>query len=502
MKRHDTGSVTLTSRSREILAEAARYVDDYGQDKNLPDTISRKKVWGIDGDCVVGEKLLPHDGTAEITVTAYDTGLAARWLAERKWDQQPDFEEAWTRICAALVPPPWRHPKAAQKRLGKPKRTTIPHNGGDRPREIVINCAGVPRPGVMWFEIVFIELCAKSFSIYARTGDVDNKGAESPKLVATVSAPLTWREVLKFVRGQDVAKVDSGFGAEIEIDGVEPWQKDVIRHAMQPHWEIDPFLRAQSASDLKLLYELLGGLLSDESTRMLARLGCATRNEWLKHKSLTRVAQIVGATDPRDLEKLVDDIKTYNTHRSVELVLSKYHTSPTIPTTTFLELLSMEPPRSVQMRAELFDCWMRSDPKPCGGDINGMGMDNEFPVLHWILREYVGGVFAALVDQRRQQLQEFVLWLLGEARYFAEYFSPSYEYTSYVVYAYGRPRFEACARLALEVENAALALGFNVPDDVRLPDMPTIDDHGWAVEFASSRQAKAFVRRMRKQQDD
>jgi hypothetical protein len=110
-------------------------------------------------------------------------------------------------------------------------------------------------------------------------------------------------------------------------------------------------------------------------------------------------------------------------------------------------------------------------------------------------------VFAALVDQRRQQLQEFVIWLLEKGRYYAKYFSSSYEYTSFTVYAYGRPRFETCARLALEVENAAIALGFNVPDDVKLPEMPTIDDHGWAVEFASSSQAKAFVRKMREQQD-
>jgi hypothetical protein len=181
----------------------------------------------------------------------------------------------------------------------------------------------------------------------------------------------------------------------------------------------------------------------------------------------------------------VGDIDAYNTHRSVELVLSQYRTSPTIPAKTFLELLHMEPPRSVQMRAELFDRWLRSDPKARGGDINGMGMDNEFPVLHWLLKDAATRVFAALVDQRRRELQEFVLWLLKEARRFAEYFSPSYRYTSFVVYAYGRPRFETCARLALEVENAAIELGFDIPDDVRLPEMPTIDDHGWAVEFAS-----------------
>src|SRR5438128_1728911 len=68
MERHPNRSVTLSSRSNEILAEAGRYIDEWGHRKSLPRTINRKAVVGFDGDYVVGEKLLPHDGAAVITV--------------------------------------------------------------------------------------------------------------------------------------------------------------------------------------------------------------------------------------------------------------------------------------------------------------------------------------------------------------------------------------------------------------------------------------------------
>ena len=153
------------------------------------------------------------------------------------------------------------------------------------------------------------------------------------------------------------------------------------------------------------------------------------------------------------------------------------------------------------MRVELFELWMRSDPKPRGGCINGMNVDDEFPVLHWLLREHVAEVFAALMDQRREELQEFVIWLLKKARHYAECFTSSYQGWSYVTYTYGRPRFRFCARLALEVEKSAIDLGINVPDDARLPEMPDLDRGGFSALFTSKRQALRFVRAMKEQQD-
>ena len=46
LERNPDGSITLTSRSREILAQSGRYKERGW----LPATIRRKEVWGYDGD--------------------------------------------------------------------------------------------------------------------------------------------------------------------------------------------------------------------------------------------------------------------------------------------------------------------------------------------------------------------------------------------------------------------------------------------------------------------
>jgi len=57
----------------------------------------------------VGERLLPHTGTAEVTVPQNQFAVAAEWLIERKWDGQPRFGEAWARIRSALYEPEFFH---------------------------------------------------------------------------------------------------------------------------------------------------------------------------------------------------------------------------------------------------------------------------------------------------------------------------------------------------------------------------------------------------------
>ena len=106
LARHSDGSITLTSRARQILTEAGRYKERGW----LPATIRRKEVWGFDGDYVVGQKLLPHDGGAEITVPQNQFRLAAEWLIGRKWNIQPEFGEAWARIRSALYAPEFFNP--------------------------------------------------------------------------------------------------------------------------------------------------------------------------------------------------------------------------------------------------------------------------------------------------------------------------------------------------------------------------------------------------------
>jgi hypothetical protein len=44
-----------------------------------------------------------------------------------------------------------------------------------------------------------------TFSVFVSFGDVFVEGADQPQLVETVPAPLTWRQVLKFIRKRDMA---------------------------------------------------------------------------------------------------------------------------------------------------------------------------------------------------------------------------------------------------------------------------------------------------------
>jgi hypothetical protein len=189
-----------------------------------------------------------------------------------------------------------------------------------------------------------------------------------------------------------------------------------------------------------------------------------------------RLTQIVGARTPIDPKKLLDDIEAYNTHLRCERLL-KYDGPRATPVEAFLELSQLEPLRSVPMRVRLFELWLRTEPKPRGGVIHGLNVDDEFGVLHWILKKNAADVLSRFVEEQRDALERFVDWLLEKARAYTKYFTGSYHYTSSVVYEFGRPRFAARIRLALEVEKAAIALGLTVPDDARLPPRRVL----WAI---------------------
>jgi hypothetical protein len=141
----------------------------------------------------------------------------------------------------------------------------------------------------------------------------------------------------------------------------------------------------------------------------------------------------------------------------------------------FLSLLGYEQPRP-RLRAGLFELWLRAEPKPKGGIIWLGSMDDEFPVLHWLLRGQAAEVFQDLIGTHHTALEEFVSWFLHKARPYAEYFTGTYKFSSFVVYTYGRPRFAAWAKLAKEVEDAATNLGIAIPAGVRLPAMPHLEE--------------------------
>jgi hypothetical protein len=295
LARNADGSITLTSRSHEILAESGRYKERGW----LPSTIRRKEVRGFEGDYVVGNKLLPHDSDAELTVSPDRFDVAAEWLTRRKWHLQAQFEEAWAQIRAALYSPtffsiPKRLPLFPSATSDHPWKegwstsaTGYPGTGSEgaesqavngKPREIVIRCPGPPEPWVVWLEIVFIEWSTASFSVYARTGEAADGGKESPGLMPPTPGRLSWRTVLKFVESYDLADLSGGASRHIDIYGVEPWQKDVIAAAMLQLATIVDFLSSLPDRELKSLYAQLGSFLSDKSRRRLEQLAATPRN--------------------------------------------------------------------------------------------------------------------------------------------------------------------------------------------------------------------------------
>ncbi len=102
METRRDGSITLSSRAREILAEAGEYVDEDGEE-HLPRTIAGAKVWGIAGEYVLGEALVPVDDDAVLSVAPGDEDHAAAWLRAREFHRQPGFERAWAQIRAHLT---------------------------------------------------------------------------------------------------------------------------------------------------------------------------------------------------------------------------------------------------------------------------------------------------------------------------------------------------------------------------------------------------------------
>lgn len=245
MQRNVNGSIVLTSRAHQILAEAYRYRERGW----LPATIRRKEVLGYDGDYVVGKKLVVRDG-AEVTVLPNQFHVAAEWLIRRKWDRESGFGEAWAKIRSALYGPeffspsrplPLRPSKAAdccQEETSASETTNSDDNkatpppDGQKLREIVIRCAGPSKRWIIWLEIVFVEWSDASFSVYARTGEAVPGGGVSLGLLPRTAGQLSWREVLDFVQAHDLAAVSANDPQPIEIYGVEPCERDAIAAAM------------------------------------------------------------------------------------------------------------------------------------------------------------------------------------------------------------------------------------------------------------------------------
>jgi len=101
IERNADDTITLSSRSRAIIADISHYTDDDGE-VILPEAINGQRVFGHDSEYVVGEDLIPIDDEAEITLAVGEEAEAKTWLAERGWDKKAGYKDAWERIAAAL----------------------------------------------------------------------------------------------------------------------------------------------------------------------------------------------------------------------------------------------------------------------------------------------------------------------------------------------------------------------------------------------------------------
>jgi hypothetical protein len=94
-------TITLSSCSRTVLAEAHDYSNEEGEIE-LPEHINGERVWGIDGDFVVGEQLVPHSDDAVIVLSRGNVEEARAWLEERGWHDRAQFPAAWAVIEEAM----------------------------------------------------------------------------------------------------------------------------------------------------------------------------------------------------------------------------------------------------------------------------------------------------------------------------------------------------------------------------------------------------------------
>jgi len=197
------------------------------------------------------------------------------------------------------------------------------------PREIVVYCEGFGAgPGCGWFvEVSFVEWKHGGFSVFLRTDedafeddyseedtlDEEHKdGPERARRVATVEKPLTWRRVLQMLRRLKCLRIADD-SADIRVQGLAPWQRDVIvdamiRRGMSGNGSLTSFFSGLPDDDLESLHDRFGGLLSEEASELLPDLADAVLGAGLRKTSLQKIAQLVGVEDPSDLRVLTDAV--------------------------------------------------------------------------------------------------------------------------------------------------------------------------------------------------
>ena len=85
----------LTIRSNEILAEAMEYVDEEGEELELPEKINGEFVHCRDGDFILGENLVIRPGINGGSIKFKDAHEenVKNWLQSLRWFEDEIFSE-------------------------------------------------------------------------------------------------------------------------------------------------------------------------------------------------------------------------------------------------------------------------------------------------------------------------------------------------------------------------------------------------------------------------
>ena len=117
LQRVDRHSIELSIRAREVLAHVSELDGDViwpegydfdgreevDDDEVLPLSIDGKRVWGRDGEILLGSDLVPINDTATARFAAGEVDAAQEWLGQSDWRRTQGFDAAWREIVDAIA---------------------------------------------------------------------------------------------------------------------------------------------------------------------------------------------------------------------------------------------------------------------------------------------------------------------------------------------------------------------------------------------------------------
>lgn len=117
LQRIDRGSIELSIRAREVLAHLSELDGDViwpegydpdgreevDDDEVLPLSIDGKRVWGRDGEILLGSDLVPINDTATARFALGEIDAARTWLERANWQRVQGFDAAWLEISETIA---------------------------------------------------------------------------------------------------------------------------------------------------------------------------------------------------------------------------------------------------------------------------------------------------------------------------------------------------------------------------------------------------------------